>query len=65
MSRWCTTGIFLKPLLFSFYINQFPEACGGADIQMHADDAVIYVQTLDKQQAASEVTAVKTHISNS
>ncbi len=43
----CSTGVpqgsTLGPLLFSLYLNDFPDVCPDVHIQMFADDTVIYV----------------------
>ncbi len=36
-------GTILGPILFSIYINDLPEICPDASLQMYADDTVIYV----------------------
>jgi len=51
-------GSILGPLLFSLYINDLPTVCTESEIQMYADDTVIYVHAPDKQQAAYKLTAV-------
>ncbi len=35
----------LGPILFSIYINDLPEVCPDASLQMYADDTVIYVSS--------------------
>ena len=36
-------GSILGPLLFSLYINDLPNVCPDLNVQMYADDAVIFV----------------------
>ena len=36
-------GSILGPLLFSLYINDLPNVCPELNVQMYADDAVIFV----------------------
>ncbi len=36
-------GTILGPMLFNIYINDLPEVCPDASLQMYADDTVIYV----------------------
>ncbi len=36
-------GTILGPMLFNIYINDLPEVCPDASLQMYADDMVIYV----------------------
>ena len=43
-------GSILGPLLFSIYINNLPSICQGINIQMYADDTIIYVHAKTKQQ---------------
>jgi len=50
-------GSILGPLLFSLYINDLPSVCKGCNIQMYADDTVIYVQT------ALQLTDTMVHVS--
>lgn len=35
-------GAILGPLLFSLYINDLPQECEGIQVQMYADDTVIF-----------------------
>lgn len=45
-------GSVLGPLLFSLYINDFPQVCHGVDLQMSANDTVIYTHTKTAELAA-------------
>ena len=45
-------GSILGSLLFSLYINDLPSVYTGSEVQMYADDTVIYVHAKSKQQAA-------------
>ena len=36
-------GSILGPLLFSLYINDLPDVCPECNVQMYADDAVIFI----------------------
>ncbi len=50
-------GSILGPLLFSMYVNDFPNVC-PSDVmcQMYADDVVLYVHAKSQQQAAQKLT---------
>ena len=52
----------MGPLLFSLYINDLPTVCSEAEIQMYADDTVIYVHATTKQQAACKLTTAMAHV---
>ncbi len=56
-------GSVLGPILFSLYINDLPSVCQSVNIQMYADDTVLYLHTKNKQQAATKLTEVLVHVS--
>lgn len=49
-------GSILGPLLFSLYINDLPSVCEDVDIQMYADDTVIYTHGRDAEQVAPKLS---------
>lgn len=57
-------GSILGPILFSLSINDLPMICPSVNIQMYADDTVLYVHDKDKQQAANKLTAALVYISD-
>ncbi len=58
--RDCFTGVpqgsTLGPLLFSLYLNDFPDVCPDLHIQMYAYDTVIYVHDKTKEQVALKLS---------
>ncbi len=55
-------GSVLGPLLFSLHINNLPHVFSDAEIQLYADDVVIYAHGSTKHQAATELTEAVDHI---
>ena len=49
-------GSILGPLLFSMYINDLPDVCPKLNIQMYADDAVIFIHGKNQEIIASSLT---------
>lgn len=50
-------GSILGPLLFCIYINDLPQTCPDVNIQMYADDTVIFTHARSKEHAAAKLTA--------
>ena len=50
-------GSILGPLLFSIYINDLPSVCEDVDVQMYADDTVVYTHGKDAEQVASKLSS--------
>ncbi len=58
-------GSVLGLLLFSMYINDLPNSCpSNVTCQMYADDAVVYVHAKTKHQAAKNLSAAMSNVSN-
>lgn len=49
-------------MLFSLYVNDLPLVCPDVEILLYADDAVIYVHSSTKQQAALKLTSAMNYI---
>jgi len=48
-------GSVLGPLLFSLYINDLPQQCEGIEVQMYADDTVIFTHAKTAELAAEKL----------
>lgn len=57
-------GSVLGPLLFALYTNDLPSVCGEVDMQMYADDTVVYVHGSDATSVANKLTNVMGNILN-
>jgi hypothetical protein len=57
-------GSVLGPILFSLYINDLPSVCRSVNIQMYADDTVLYVHAKNKQQAATKLSEALVYVSD-
>ena len=55
-------GSILGPVLFSLYINYLQSVCTGCEVQMYADDTVIYVHAKTKAQAAAKRSDAMVHV---
>lgn len=55
-------GSILGPLLFTLYINDLPSVCSDTNIQMYADDTVIYLHGSSRTQVASGLTNSMAHV---
>ena len=62
LSTGVPQGSILGPLLFSLYINDLPSICPDINIQMYADDTVIYVDGGSLTQVANELTNKMVHV---
>lgn len=55
-------GSILGPLSFSLHENNLPNVCLNSNIQMYADDTVVFVHAKSAAQAADPLTNnVKDH----
>lgn len=57
-------GSILGPLLFCIYINDLPQTCPDVNIQMYADDTVIFTHARSKEHAAAKLTASMSKVSD-
>jgi len=55
-------GSILGLILFTLYINDLPEVCKNVDVQLYADDAVIFTHGKNYLDIASQLTSVMAHI---
>ena len=50
-------GSVLGPLLLSLYINDLPQYCRGVEIQLYADNTVLYTHATSAQLAAEKLAS--------
>lgn len=55
-------GSIFGLILFSLYINDLPDVCKGVNVQLYADDAVIFTQAKNAEEAAQTLTSAMAHI---
>ncbi len=55
-------GSILGPLLFSKYINDLPQQCEGIQVQMYADDTVIFTHARTTELAAEKLSVAMERI---
>ena len=55
-------GSRLGPILFSVYINDWPEYCLHVDFQLYADDTVTFTKAKNPEEVARVLSAALTHI---
>ncbi len=53
---WVPQGSILGPLLFSLYMNDLPAICEDVEIEMYADDTVVYTHGRDADQVATKLS---------
>lgn len=65
----CVIGLphisILGPPLYSLCINDVngdPTVCNESEIHLYADDTIVYVHAMSKQQAPRKLTAVMTYV---
>lgn len=49
-------GSTLGPLLFSLYVNELPDICPDLNVQLYADDAVVFAHGSSADDIASKLT---------
>lgn len=57
-------GSNFGPLLFSLFINDLPSVCTECEVQMYADDTVIYIHAKTKELAAVKLNAAMVNVNN-
>ncbi len=55
-------GSILDPLLFSLYINYLPKQCEGIQVQMYADNTVIFTHAKTAELAAEKLNVATERI---
>lgn len=57
-------GSILGPILFSLYINNLPDIRKDVDVQLYADDTVIFTKAKHPQEAVRILSTTLIHIQN-
>lgn len=55
-------GSILGPILFSLYINDLPDVCPNINVQMYADDAVLFIHGKNTEETSSVLTSAMTKV---
>ncbi len=55
-------GSILGPILFSLYINDLPGVCKDVNVQLYADDVVIFTHANNFEKASTTLTSAMTNI---
>ncbi len=55
-------GSILGPILFSLYINDLPGVCKDVNVQLYADDVVIFTHGNHFEKALTTLTSTMTNV---
>lgn len=57
-------GSILGPILFSLYINDLPGVCKDVNVQLYADDVVIFTHANNFEKASATLTMFRNGLPN-